>query len=190
MREAGIVLDNRVARDGRVRLYTLHPRRTREILTWLASASGPDYRRATSGRWPKHVVAVRVGQHRFGIVTDEEARLIPALEIVALPLGAKHISGLVEVDGTIVAVLDLGRRMELEPPASVTDQPGCVVVVSIDGSSIAIRVGAAVAAGLLRAADVRAMPSGATATRAEGLVGVARVDGRLTVLVDPAGLMS
>lgn len=190
LREAGIVLDNRVARDGRVRLYALHPRRARGILAWLASASGPGHHAWAAGRWPKHVVAVQVGQHRFGILSDAEARLIAGQDIVAVPLGAKDVIGLVEVEGMIVAVLDLGRRMELQHSLIATDEPGCVVLVWIDGSPLGVRVGRAVAAGRLGAAEVRPMPPGATSSRAAGLAGVARVDGRLTVLVDPAGLMS
>src|SRR6266508_2208289 len=41
LRDGGIVRAGRLARDGRVRLYMLHPQRTRPVMAWLAAAGLP-----------------------------------------------------------------------------------------------------------------------------------------------------
>lgn len=186
LREAGIILDSRVARDARVRLYTLNPRHAREVLAWLAVTGASEAPSLAHGRWPKHLVVVGFGEVRLAIATHGEPRLVPASEVAVIPFGARDIVGIVVVDGMVVAVLDLAKRLGLERPAATRGDPGCVVVVPSSRGCLGLLAGSAVPAGQVRAVEVRGLPPGTISMSAEGVIGVAPVGGRLMAIIDPA----
>jgi chemotaxis signal transduction protein/DNA-binding transcriptional ArsR family regulator len=189
LREAGIILDSRVARDARVRLYTLNPRCAREVLAWLAVTGASEGPSLAHARWPKHIVVVEFAEVRFAVATDQEPRLVPASEVAAIPFCARDIVGVVNVEGTVVAVVDLAKRLGLERPARTVDDPGCVVVVPSSRGCVGLLASAAVSAGQVRAAEVRGMPPGAISMSAEGVIGLAPVGGRLMALIDPVAFL-
>jgi purine-binding chemotaxis protein CheW len=190
LRRAGIVIDSRVARDGRVRLYTLHPRRARAITAWLAASglgpAGSDVPSTTTPRWPRHVVDVRLGPHRIALVSDGILQTVRDAAVTVLPFGYPSVIGIVEVGGRIVPVVDLASRLGLTQ--SVVGGPCTLLLVDVPDRTIALRVDAAAETHRLGSSDVETMPTGALGTDVAVLGLVRRADG-LTVLVDVVALL-
>jgi len=191
LRQAGIVLDSRVVRDGRVRLYMLHPRRARAVMAWLATSGLDDEDSRTgpvpAGTWPKRVYAVELGSLRIAVTGGEIRSLSLDEAVVALPLAAPGVVGVVEVGPRVVPVLDLARRLGLASDGDAGHARGWLLLEGRDGPT-AVLAAAATDLGFIERSDVRLVPRSALATGAASVIGVVRVAGQLVALVD-LGLM-
>jgi DNA-binding transcriptional ArsR family regulator len=191
LRRAGIVLDSRVLRDGRVRLYMLHPRRARAVMAWLATSGLADEdsrtRPVPAGTWPKRVYAVELGSIRIAVTGGEVRSLSLHEAVVALPLAAHGVVGVVEVGPHVVPVLDLAGRLGIASDGDLGHARGWLLVEGRDGP-IAVRAAAATDLGFIERSDVRLVPRSVLANGADSVIGFVRVSGQLIALVD-LGLM-
>ena len=96
------------------------------------------------------------------------------------------ISGVINLRGTAVPVLDLACRLEREPvPVS---KRTCIIVVEVDGNAgafvIGILVDAVNAVLDIPPSEVEPAPSLGAQVRAEMLQGIGKVNGRFVLLLD------
>jgi purine-binding chemotaxis protein CheW len=123
----------------------------------------------------------RAADRVYGIGLDEVREIIPWGRITRFPGAPPFVLGLVNLRGTIVTVIDLGRRLD---PERAPAQGGSIMLVPIGGTRV---VGVAVEQVL----DVREVPEAdglaahASAGEAAGLVrGVGHSDGQIVILLD------
>lgn len=191
LRAAGVVVADRVVRDGRVRLYMLDPRRARPVMAWLATFGLEDKdagRTAPTGTWSEPGLVVQAGRYRLALATERKPRVIHEPDVIAVPSGRPGIVGVVEIDGRIVPVLDLAERLGL----GASDRDGSArdwLVVETRDGPIVIQVDSATVAGPAEPADLRAIPDAAVGRDGHAIVGLVRLAGRLTVVLDVDGLL-
>lgn len=76
------------------------------------------------------VLALRLGEARFGVWIDEILEVVRTPPITRLPLSAADVAGVTSIRGDVVPVLDLGERLLGEPAA----RPGRLVLVRHEAS--------------------------------------------------------
>ena len=104
------------------------------------------------------------------------------LDITPVPGAQTHVTGVINLRGKIIPVIDLRKRFRL-PASEASDQQRIVVVelgekrlgMLVDSVSQVIRVPADV---------VEAMPEEATSSDDNYIKGVGKLDGRLIIMLD------
>lgn len=84
------------------------------------------------------LLIVGIDERRFGVRTDDVVELAPMVQLAHLPRAPSAVEGVIDWHGDPLAVVDLRRRLHLEPrPPALSDR---LVVVTAAGTTIALRV--------------------------------------------------
>lgn len=130
---------------------------------------------------PRYLVA-RVGTQRVAWVMAAVREIVPVRALTRLPGAPAWVSGLLNLRGAVLTVVDLAGRLGLEP----VDAPS-VIVLELEGRSLGVRVEAVESVAL--AEDARVEPV-EEARRAGGLVaGMVRLADGTAILMDADALL-
>lgn len=132
------------------------------------------------------VVLVQVDDKRCGLLAADVVEVLAAVRIAHLPGAPEFIEGIIDLRGTVVAVVDLRARFGLAGrPLLPSDR---LVIVEVDERRLALRVDDALDLLTVSADNFdRAVPPFSDAGHVTGLV---RLPDGLTVICDPARLLS
>jgi len=127
-----------------------------------------------------------LGQDMFAIGILAVREILGYAGVTPVPQMPPCISGVINLRGTAVPVLDLACRLEREPvPVS---KRTCIIVVEVDGEHgafvIGILVDAVNAVLDIPPSQVEPAPSLGAQVRAEMLQGIGKVNGRFVLLLD------
>lgn len=141
----------------------------------------------TQGAEPQFL-SFMLGQDMFAMGILAVREILEYAGVTPVPQMPACISGVINLRGTAVPVLDLACRLEREPvPVS---KRTCIIVVEVDGSTgagafvIGILVDAVNAVLDIPPSEVEPAPSLGAQVRAEMLQGIGKVDGRFVLLLD------
>ncbi|MBJ7310176.1 chemotaxis protein CheW [Rugamonas sp. CCM 8940] len=127
-----------------------------------------------------------LGADMFAIGILAVKEIIEYGGVTALPGMPACISGVINLRGAAVPVLDLARRLD-RAPGPVTKRT-CIIVLEVaadDGAFvIGILVDAVQAVVDIGAADIEPAPSFGAQVRAELLLGIGKIGGRFVLLLD------
>nr|WP_315222542.1 chemotaxis protein CheW [uncultured Duganella sp.] len=130
-----------------------------------------------------------LGQDMFAMGILAVREILEYAGVTPVPQMPPCISGVINLRGTAVPVLDLACRLEREPvPVS---KRTCIIVVEVDGDGstggafvIGILVDAVNAVLDIPPSEVEPAPSLGAQVRAEMLQGIGKVNGRFVLLLD------
>lgn len=130
-----------------------------------------------------------LGQDMFAIGILAVREILEYAGVTPVPQMPPCISGVINLRGTAVPVLDLACRLEREPVA--VSKRTCIIVVEVDGDGntggafvIGILVDAVNAVLDIPPSEVEPAPSLGAQVRAEMLQGIGKVNGRFVLLLD------
>ncbi len=128
-----------------------------------------------------------LGQDMFAIGILAVREILEYAGVTPVPQMPACISGVINLRGTAVPVLDLARRLERAP--SPIGKRTCIIVVEVDSDEgafvIGILVDAVNAVLDIPAADIEPAPSFGAQVRAEMLQGIGKVqEGRFVLLLN------
>jgi len=127
-----------------------------------------------------------LGQDMFAIGILAVREILEYAGVTPVPQMPACISGVINLRGTAVPVLDLACRLEREPVA--VSKRTCIIVVEVDGDNgafvIGILVDAVNAVLDIPPSEVEPAPSLGAQVRAEMLQGIGKVNGRFVLLLD------
>ena len=130
------------------------------------------------------VLLFGLAEQVYGCDITTVREIIPLRRATRLPGAPEYVSGLINLRGTIVTVLDLGRRLER---AGATREDGSIILVEVGAKLVGIAVDEVM--------DVRPMTDdriqAATADQARGGIvrGMGRLDAdRVVILLDAPAL--
>ena len=127
-----------------------------------------------------------LGQDMFAMGILAVREILEYAGVTPVPQMPPCISGVINLRGTAVPVLDLACRLEREPVA--VSKRTCIIVVEVDGDNGAFAIGIlvdAVNAVLdIPPSEVEPAPSLGAQVRAEMLQGIGKVNGRFVLLLD------
>jgi purine-binding chemotaxis protein CheW len=132
----------------------------------------------TSGA--RRTLLFRVGSTVYGCDIDDIREIVPYRLATRLPGAPSHVTGLINLRGTIVTVLDLGVRLGATPER-VAD--GSIMLVAMPGNNRLVGVA------VQEVMDVRVVGSArddviADSAGNDGVRGLAHVDGGTVILLD------
>jgi len=116
------------------------------------------------------ILEFALGEERFGIEATFIDEVYPLKEITPVPCTPPFVSGIVNIRGQIVSVLDLKKRFEM-PEGPITDNSVAIVIGS-DSMKFGILGDAVLGTRQLPRAEVKPPPPTLTGVRLEYLVGV------------------
>lgn len=133
----------------------------------------------------KHLIFA-LGSEEFGIQVLNIKEIIGMQEITAVPKMPPHVKGVINLRGQVIPVIDLSLKFTL-PPQEYTDRT-CIIVVRTQ-TSAGDRLMGAIADGVtevlnISAQDVESSPDFGSGTPAPYLLGMAKVRGKVKLLLD------
>ena len=141
---------------------------------------------------PAQFLSFMLGRDMFAIGILAIREILEYNGVTAVPGMPPCISGVINLRGTAVPVLDLAVRLERQP--SPLGKRTCIIVVEVysdDGAFvIGILVDAVNAVLDIPAADVEPAPSFGAQVRAELLQGIGKVNGRFVLLLNVQHVVS
>lgn len=121
------------------------------------------------------------GGRVYGVEVMQIREIVRSQEVTALPRAPRLIEGVIDLRGTVVPVLDLGRALDGEP---VPEGPSArIAVLEVDGMVFGLRVEAAVDVASVEAGAVQETPALATQAGYDAVRAIARRPGAPPVLV-------
>jgi purine-binding chemotaxis protein CheW len=142
--------------------------------------------------WSKYMenqlVVFDLAGEQFGVSISSVESIIKMQYITSLPQSPVYIKGVINLRGKVLPVMDLHTRFGL--PEKVTDRNSRIIVVSIAGTTIGMIVD--VVSEVLTVSEHSVEPTPAIATTIDStfIVGIAKLDQRLVILLDLGKVLS
>jgi purine-binding chemotaxis protein CheW len=129
-----------------------------------------------------------VADERYGIQVDRVHEIIRLPAITALPGADLAFSGVINLRGRVIPVMDL--RLQLGLPAAPPTRLSRIVVADTDGAQIGLVVDAVNEVVRIQASAIEATPALTATAAAEHLTGIARMTDGLIILLDLERLLA
>ena len=141
---------------------------------------------------PAQFLSFMLGQDMFAIGILAVREILEYAGVTPVPQMPPAISGVINLRGAAVPVLDLALRLERTP--SPIGKRTCIIVVEVAGADgpfvIGILVDAVNAVLDIPAADIEPAPGFGAQVRAELLQGIGKVQGRFVLLLNVRHVVS
>ncbi|MBI5103155.1 MAG: purine-binding chemotaxis protein CheW [Nitrospirae bacterium] len=128
------------------------------------------------------LVVFKIGREFFGVGIDAVREIVRFQEITSVPDAPFFLEGVMNLRGRIVAVVNLGKRLRLlsaqrskAARVLITESGGNMIGLNVDSVSEVLKV---------RPEAVEGPPEMVSAIGVEYIIGVAKVDERLIILLD------
>ena len=146
----------------------------------------------SSNTTPAQYLSFMLGQDMFAIGILAVREILEYAGVTPVPQMPPCISGVINLRGTAVPVLDLARRLERAP--SAIGKRTCIIVVEVDSDDgafvIGILVDAVNAVLDIPSEEIEPAPSFGAQVRAELLQGIGKVNGRFVLLLNVQHVVS
>jgi purine-binding chemotaxis protein CheW len=127
------------------------------------------------------MLSFRLGGEEYVLPVDDVREVLKSRELTSVPNSPPHVLGVTSIRGTVLPVIDLGKRLGL-PPA-LRDEKARIIIISPDDEDAGILVDRVT--GVVRITPDAVRPAPETVEQgAEFLKGIARKDDRLYILLD------
>lgn len=131
---------------------------------------------------PTQIVCFRIGKETFGVDIFAVREIVRVQEITKVPGTPEFVLGVINLRGRVISVVDLGHQLSLTPteitPASR------ILVIQLDDASVGFLVDAATSVIKISADAIDSPPEMVAAVKADYLEGVAKLEGRLAILLN------
>jgi purine-binding chemotaxis protein CheW len=131
-------------------------------------------------------LAFHLGSEEFGIQVLKVREIMGLQEITAVPHTPAYTKGVINLRGKVIPVIDLRRKFGM-PEAEYT-QRTCIIVTEVEGEASSLLIGAIVD-GVnevlnLAPGDIEDTPDFGGEVNTTGLLGMAKVKGKVKILLD------
>lgn len=134
------------------------------------------------------VVTFRIGGSEFGLDVFSVHEIVRHEGVAPLPQAPPFVEGVVDVRGVLFPVVDLRRRFEL--PASGESEDARIVLAELGGRRLGLVVDQVTEVMRVPEPSISDPPDYVRGIGAEYIRGIARVDGRLIILIDMERVLS
>ena len=134
------------------------------------------------------VVSFRLANEEYGIEITKVQEIILVGEITRVPQTASFIKGLINLRSTVIPIVDLRLRfaMPADPPTDETR----IMVMNVAGKTIGIIVDAVSEVLRISKDQIAPPPPTVAGLGREYLIGLAKLDKRLLILLDADRILS
>lgn len=133
-------------------------------------------------------IVFRLGKEIYGINIAYVNAIEHGQEIVRVPNSSGNIKGIINLRGEVIPVVDLKAKFNTKDTASQDDSE--LIIVNLENRKIAIEVDGVEKIQNLDEKDIVDMPVIAKGTGVKYFSKVAKVDGKLIIMIEPESLLS
>ncbi len=138
------------------------------------------------------VLTFTVANETYAIGIQDVKEIIEYGGVTRVPMVNAQISGVLNLRGRIVPVIDLAERLQL--PGEAAGKRSCVVVLDVKHGDEVVELGLMVNAVnqviTVDANDLQQAPSFGTRIRDDFILSMARVDGEFVIILDHPAVLS
>ena len=134
------------------------------------------------------VVGFKVGQETYGIPIAALHEIVRVPEITAVPDAPKHVEGVINLRGKIIAVVDLRKRFGKS--SSALDRHSRILVVEHRGRLAGMIVDSASEVLKILASEIETAPAMMQEGGLDCVTGLGKYKGRLIILLDVDKVLS
>jgi purine-binding chemotaxis protein CheW len=135
-----------------------------------------------------HIVGFQIGRETYGVPIASLHEIVRVPEITAVPDAPEYLEGVINLRGKIVSVMDLRKRFGEKQPKM--KRQNRILVVEHTGRLAGLIVDSASEVVKIPVADVEAPPAVFQEGGLNCVTGLAKVRGRLIVLLDMGKLLA
>lgn len=136
----------------------------------------------------KQLVIFELDTEYFGIDISMVEGINKMFEITKIPRAPVYMEGIVNLRGSVLPVIDLQKRFGM--PAQERTKETRIVVANVDGVKIGMIVSAVSEVLTIEDSVIEPPPSMVSNTNSEFIIGVAKIDKRLVILLDLAKVLT
>lgn len=133
-----------------------------------------------------------MAKEEYGIGILKIKEIIGMMPITLVPQTPKHIKGVINLRGKVIPVIDLRLRFGMESIAY--DDRTCIIVVEISGAAETVQIGIVVDSVSevlnIKGIDIEKTPTFGTKLDTEFILGMAKVEGGVKILLDIDNVLS
>ncbi|MBF0449353.1 MAG: purine-binding chemotaxis protein CheW [Candidatus Magnetomorum sp.] len=133
-----------------------------------------------------------LADEEYGIGILKVKEIIGMMAITPVPQTPGYVKGVINLRGKVIPVVDLRSKFEMET-IDYTDRT-CIIVVEIEGKEERIQIGIVVDTVSevlnVREADVEDTPTFGTSVNTEFILGMAKIEGSVKILLDIDAVLS
>ncbi len=134
------------------------------------------------------LVTFKLGKEEYGVSIEQVREIIRIVEIINVPKSPAFVEGLINLRGTVVAVIDLRKRFSIEPEGEEEDAR--IIVVEVQGRTIGVMVDSVSEVLRLSKSSIDDVPPTVSGVDAKFLFGVGKIGDRLLMLLDLDKILS
>lgn len=136
----------------------------------------------------KQFVVFKLKEEEFGIDIYRVREVLKLLPITAIPHSDLYIEGVINIRGSIVPVVDLCQRFDLQEDSRNNDTR--IIIVEMNGDQLGLIVDEVSEVLRVSIENIQPPPSGAQGVDNNLLEGVARCEDRLIILLKVENLLT
>lgn len=127
-------------------------------------------------------VTFRLEDETYGVNVMQVQEVLRYSEIAPVPGAPPYVTGIINLRGNVVAVIDTRKRFGL-PPKEVDDLTR-IVITEASGHTVGVIVDAVTEVKYLRESQIESAPDVGNDESSKYIQGVATIDGKLLILLD------
>ena len=128
------------------------------------------------------IVVFELGAEQFGVEIAMVESIIKMQSITGMPHAPSFVEGVTNLRGKVLPVIDLHKRFGI--PTCEADKNSRIIVVTVGGTEVGMIVDGVSEVLTLPEGAVEAAPAIATTVDSAFITGIAKLDGRLVILLD------
>ena len=136
----------------------------------------------------KQLVVFELANELFGVDIGAVESIIKMQAITRVPQSPEFVEGVINLRGKVLPVIDLRLRFGL--PAVEVTKSNRIMVVSMDGSEVGMIVDGVSEVLSISDSDVEPTPAMTSTVNSTFIVGIAKIDTRLVILLDLKKILS
>ena len=136
----------------------------------------------------KQLVVFELANELFGVDIGAVESIIKMQAITRVPQSPEFVEGVINLRGKVLPVIDLRLRFGL--PAVELTKSNRIMVVSMDGSEVGMIVDGVSEVLSISDSDVEPTPAMTSTVNSTFIVGIAKIDTRLVILLDLKKILS
>lgn len=134
------------------------------------------------------IVSFKMGSEEYGVNIEQVREINRIAEIVKVPKAPHFVEGIINLRGSVTAIIDLRKRFDIKPTADKEQER--IIVVEVQGRMLGVVVDAVLEVTRLATSCIDDVPPSISGFEAKFLAGVAKLDKRLIILLDLDAILS
>jgi purine-binding chemotaxis protein CheW len=141
-----------------------------------------DKARGTKSDDDEHLVVFTLGEELYGVTIQTVESIIKIQAITEVPRTAAYVLGVTNLRGTVVPVLDLRKRFNLEFIETTSNTR--IIIINTEGSKVGIVVDEVTEVLKVSQNAIQPPPPMATSVDSAFISGIAKINNKLVILLD------